>query len=102
MDKEIIGVIFLGVFFLLLMLKMRVATAMIVVAISGTYVLSLFEPHLRFVPFLRQFKSLLWSNLANYELSVIPLPCYWHTSSWWDAWNFNTALSCTNNLCHCR
>jgi len=28
---------------------------------------------MRFGPYLKQFKSLLWSNVANYELSVVPL-----------------------------
>lgn len=72
-DKEIIGLIGIVVFFVLLALKMRVALAMIIVGIGGTYVLSLYVPHVRFMPYILQYKSLLWSNLASYELSVIPL-----------------------------
>ena len=35
--------------------------------------LSLAAPHLRFEPYLRQFKTLLWNTVANYDLSVVPL-----------------------------
>lgn len=72
-DKEIIGILGMVVFFILLMLKTRVALAMIIVGIGGTYVLSLKLPYVRFEPYILQFKSLLWENFANYELSVIPL-----------------------------
>ena len=35
--------------------------------------LSLVVPYLRFEPYLKQFKTLLWNTVANYELSVVPL-----------------------------
>lgn len=46
---------------------------MIGVGIGGNYALSLALPYLRFEPYLLQFKTLLWSNMATYELSVVPL-----------------------------
>lgn len=72
-DKELIGLIGLGVFFLLLILKARVAFAMAFTGIVGTYVLSVNVSYIRFEPYIMQYKSLLWENLANYNLSVIPL-----------------------------
>jgi tripartite ATP-independent transporter DctM subunit len=72
-EKELIGLIGLGVFFLLLILKARVAFAMAFTGIVGTYVLSVNVSYIRFEPYIMQYKSLLWENLANYELSVIPL-----------------------------
>ena len=35
--------------------------------------LSIAAPFLRFEPYLRSFKTLLWNTVANYELSVVPL-----------------------------
>jgi tripartite ATP-independent transporter DctM subunit len=72
-EKEIIGLLGLVLFFVLLMLKARVAFAMAFVGIVGTYVLSVNVSYIRFEPYILQYKSLLWENLANYELSVIPL-----------------------------
>ncbi len=72
-EKELIGLIGLGVFFLLLILKARVAFAMAFTGIVGTYVLSVNVSYIRFEPYIMQYKSLLWENLANYNLSVIPL-----------------------------
>lgn len=72
-EKEMIGLLGIVVFFIFLLLRMRVALAMIIVGIGGTYALSLVLPYVRFVPYVKQFKSLLWSNFASYELSVIPL-----------------------------
>lgn len=72
-DRELIGLLGLVLFFILLLLKARVAFAMAFVGIVGTFVLSLYVPYIRFEPYILQYKSLLWSNLANYELSVIPL-----------------------------
>jgi TRAP-type mannitol/chloroaromatic compound transport system permease large subunit len=72
-DKELIGLIGLVFFFFLLVLKARVAFAMAFTGIVGTFVLSLYVPYIRFEPYILQYKSLLWENLANYELSVIPL-----------------------------
>ena len=73
LDPITIGILGLLVLFALLLLRMPVGIAMIVVGIGGTWVLSLSVPFVRFVPYLRQFKSLLWENVANYDLSVVPL-----------------------------
>ncbi|MDV4166947.1 TRAP transporter large permease [Rhodovulum sp. FJ3] len=73
LDPITIGILGLVVLFALLLLRMPVGIAMIVVGIGGTWVLSLSVPFVRFVPYLRQFKSLLWGNVANYDLSVVPL-----------------------------
>jgi tripartite ATP-independent transporter DctM subunit len=72
-DPITIGVLGLAVLFGLLMLRMPVGIAMILVGVGGTFALSLALPYVRFVPYLRQFKSLLWENVANYDLSVVPL-----------------------------
>lgn len=73
LDPITIGVIGLIVLFVLLILRMPVGIAMIVVGIGGTWALSHAVSYIRFVPYLRQFKSLLWENVANYDLSVVPL-----------------------------
>ncbi|MBU0641700.1 MAG: TRAP transporter permease, partial [Alphaproteobacteria bacterium] len=73
LDPIAIGVVGLVVLFALLMLRMPVGIAMILVGVGGTYALSLSVPYVRFVPYIRQFKSLLWENVANYDLSVVPL-----------------------------
>ncbi|MCA0918793.1 TRAP transporter large permease [Pseudooceanicola nanhaiensis] len=73
LDPITIGLLGLVVLFGLLLLRMPVGIAMIVVGVGGTWVLSLVVPFVRFVPYLRQFKSLLWENVANYDLSVVPL-----------------------------
>jgi tripartite ATP-independent transporter DctM subunit len=72
-EREIIGVAGLIVLFVLLMLRIPVGLTMTTVGIGGAYVLSLVAPHLRFEPYLRQFKTLLWNTVANYDLSVVPL-----------------------------
>lgn len=72
-ERELIGLAGIVVFFLLLILKARVAFAMVFVGILGTFALSLSLPYIKFKPYILQYKSLLWENLANYELSVIPL-----------------------------
>ena len=72
-EREAIGVIGLGVLFVLLTLRVPVGLAMIGVGIGGNYALSIATPFLRFDPYLKQFKTLLWGTVANYELSVIPL-----------------------------
>lgn len=72
-EKELIGLAGIIIFFVLLILKARVAFAMVFVGIVGTYALSLFVSYIRFEPYVMQYKSLLWENLASYELSVIPL-----------------------------
>ncbi|WP_295315529.1 TRAP transporter large permease [Roseobacter sp.] len=73
LDPITIGVVGLIVLFGLLILRMPVGIAMILVGIGGTWVLSQTVSYIRFVPYLRQFKSLLWENVANYDLSVVPL-----------------------------
>jgi tripartite ATP-independent transporter DctM subunit len=55
------------------MLRIPVGLTMVGVGIGGSYVLSLAAPHLRFEPYLRGFKTLLWNTVANYDLSVVPL-----------------------------
>ncbi len=72
-EKELIGLAGIIVFFVLLILKARVAFAMVFVGIVGTFALSLSVSYIRFEPYIMQYKSLLWENLASYELSVIPL-----------------------------
>lgn len=73
LDPQTIGLLGLGVLFVLLALRMPVGIAMISVGIGGTWVLSEAVSYVRFLPYLRQYKSLLWENIANYELSVVPL-----------------------------
>lgn len=72
-SPEMIGILGLVVLFLLLMLRMPVGISMVLVGIGGTFALSLAVKHIRFEPYLKQFKSLLWSTMANYDLSVVPL-----------------------------
>ncbi len=73
MERELVGLAGLAVFFLLLVLRLPVGLAMLAVGIGGNYALSIVAPFLRFEPYLQSFKTLLWSNVANYELSVVPL-----------------------------
>jgi tripartite ATP-independent transporter DctM subunit len=72
-EKELIGLAGLGALFLAIALRVPVGIAMVGVGIAGNYALSLAFPYLRFEPYLRQFKSLLWNSVANYDLSVVPL-----------------------------
>ena len=72
-ERELIGLAGLGILFILLALRVPVGLAMVAVGIGGNFVLSLSVPFLRFGPYLKQFKTLLWSNVASYELSVVPL-----------------------------
>jgi tripartite ATP-independent transporter DctM subunit len=72
-EQELIGLGGFGVLIGLLALRVPVGLAMVVVGIGGNYVLSLALPYLRFEPYLMQFKTLLWSNVASYDLSVVPL-----------------------------
>lgn len=72
-EIELVGLGGLAVLFGLLALRMPVGLAMLVVGIGGNYVLSLVVPYLRFEPYLKQFKTLLWGTVANYDLSVVPL-----------------------------
>ncbi|MBX2804819.1 MAG: TRAP transporter large permease [Hyphomicrobiales bacterium] len=73
MERELVGLAGLAVFFILLAIRMPVGLAMIVVGIGGNYALSIVAPFLRFEPYLMSFKTLLWSNMASYDLSVVPL-----------------------------
>ncbi|MGF1503186.1 MAG: TRAP transporter large permease [Paracoccaceae bacterium] len=73
MDRELVGLAGLGVFFVLLMLRVPVGLAMLAVGIGGNYALSIVAPFLRFEPYLSTFKTLTWSTVANYDLSVVPL-----------------------------
>lgn len=72
-ERELIGLAGMVLFFILLILKARVAFAMVFVGIVGTFFLSIYLSYIKFIPYMMQYKSLLWENLANYELSVIPL-----------------------------
>lgn len=72
-ERELIGLAGLVLLFGLLALRVPVGLAMIAVGIAGNYVLSLALPYLRFEPYLKQYKTLLWNSVANYELSVVPL-----------------------------
>ncbi|MEM9224301.1 MAG: TRAP transporter large permease [Pseudomonadota bacterium] len=72
-ERELIGLCGFIVLFALLALRVPVGLAMVLVGIGGNFALSIAAPFLRFEPFLRQFKTLLWGTVANYELSVVPL-----------------------------
>lgn len=72
-ERELVGLAALLVLFVLLLLRMPVAVAMLVTGIGGSWVLSLVAPFLRFEPYLRQFKTLFWNTVASYDLSVVPL-----------------------------
>jgi tripartite ATP-independent transporter DctM subunit len=72
-ERELIGVLGLAALFVLLAFRIPVGLAMVAVGIGGNYALGLAVPYLRFDPYLRQFKTLLWNVVANYELSVVPL-----------------------------
>ena len=73
LERETIGILGLIVLFGLLVLRVPVGLAMIAVGIGGNYALSIIAPYLKFDPYLKQFKTLLWGTVANYELSVVPL-----------------------------
>lgn len=71
--REITGLAGLGVLLLLILLRIPVVVAMIAVGLGGSYALSVVAPFLRFEPYLRQFKSMLWESMASYDLTIIPL-----------------------------
>jgi len=73
MEREMIGVYGLIALFVLIMLRIPVALAMIITGIVGSWVVSLTSPFLKFGPYLLQFKTALWNSVANYDLSVVPL-----------------------------
>ncbi|MDP6352933.1 MAG: TRAP transporter large permease subunit, partial [Alphaproteobacteria bacterium] len=72
-ERELIGIGGLAALFILISLRIPVALAMVMVGIGGNFVLGEALPYLRFGPYLNQFKTLFWSTVANYELSVVPL-----------------------------
>ena len=71
--RELVGIGGLAVLFVLLALRMPVGISMIVVGIGGNYALSIAAPFLRFEPYVAQFKTLTWSVMSSYDLSVVPL-----------------------------
>lgn len=73
MSPELIGFLGLVALFVFLIFRMPVGIAMILVGIGGTWVLSENLSYVRFGPYLKQFKTLLWENVSNYDLSVVPL-----------------------------
>lgn len=73
MERELVGVFGLVALFILIMLRIPVALAMLITGIVGTWVLSLVAPFIKFVPYLQQFKTALWNSVASYDLSVVPL-----------------------------
>ena len=73
MEREIVGVLGIVVLFVLIMLRIPVALAMLLTGIGGTWALSLASPFIKFGPYLLQFKTALWNSVANYDLSVVPL-----------------------------
>jgi tripartite ATP-independent transporter DctM subunit len=72
-ERELIGIAGLVCLFVLIAWRIPVGLAMILVGIGGNYALSIVAPFLRFEPYLRQFKTLLWNSVASYDLSVVPL-----------------------------
>ncbi len=72
-ERELIGLAGLVLLFGVLALRVPVGLAMILVGIAGNFALSIAAPFLRFEPYLRQFKSLLWNSVASYDLAVVPL-----------------------------
>ncbi|MEM1365118.1 MAG: TRAP transporter large permease [Pseudomonadota bacterium] len=73
LPAEAIGALGLGVLLMLLLARVPVGLAMVAVGIGGNYALSLALPYLRFEPYLRNFKTLLFDTVSSYELSVVPL-----------------------------
>ncbi len=73
MERELVGLAGLVAFFVLLALRTPVGLAMLVIGIAGNCALSIVAPFLRFEPYLKSFKTLLWENMASYDLSVVPL-----------------------------
>ncbi len=72
-ERELVGLGGLALLFVLLALRLPVGLAMLTVGIVGNYALSIVAPFLRFEPYLKQFKTLFFSSVANYDLSVVPL-----------------------------
>lgn len=72
-ERELVGLAGLIFLFILIGLRIPVALSMLVAGIVGSFALSVAAPFLKFGPYLLQFKSSLWSSVANYDLSVVPL-----------------------------
>jgi tripartite ATP-independent transporter DctM subunit len=72
-ERELVGLIGLGLLFLLIAVRIPVALAMVLVGIAGNFALSIVAPFLRFEPYLAQFKTLTWNVVSSYTLSVVPL-----------------------------
>ncbi len=72
-EKELIGIIGLVLMLMLLLARIPVGLAMVLVGITGNYALSKAVSHLRFQPYLEQYKTLLWHLFSSYQLSLIPL-----------------------------
>jgi tripartite ATP-independent transporter DctM subunit len=72
-ERELIGLAGFAVLFALIALRLPVALAMVIVGVGGNWALSIAAPFLRFEPYLAQFKSLTWSVVSSYTLSVVPL-----------------------------
>ena len=73
MTAEIIGLGGLAALFGLLMLRAPIGVAMVAVGMGGVFALGLIHSHAPFLPYLKQYKTLLWNTVSNYELSVVPL-----------------------------
>ena len=72
-ERELVGLAGLLFLFILIGFRIPVALSMLVTGIVGSFALSIAAPFLKFGPYMLQFKSALWSNVANYDLSVVPL-----------------------------
>jgi tripartite ATP-independent transporter DctM subunit len=72
-ERALIGVAGFGLLFVLIAVRLPVGLAMVLVGIGGNFALSIVAPFLRFEPYLAQFKTLIWSVVSNYALSVVPL-----------------------------
>lgn len=73
MFSELIGITGFAALVALLFLRAPIGLAMLIVGVVGSGVLAWVQPHFRFLPYLKQFKTLLWSTFANYDLSILPL-----------------------------
>ena len=72
-ERELVGLAGLLFLFSLIGFRVPVALSMLITGIVGSFALSIAAPFLQFGPYMLQFKSSLWSNVANYDLSVVPL-----------------------------
>ncbi len=73
MSSELIGIGGLAALFILLIFRAPIGLAMLLAGVGGNYALSLVQDHFRFWAYLKQFKTLLWATVTNYELSILPL-----------------------------